>query len=150
MAIAVQVRDEQLEVAKQGLAWRDVHPDEAGNYSEEALRASVDARGLQLHVRGEPGDWCAEVVAPGGESEWPYAEGYDADRITAVVRAVGRAATMLTVEEAQERFEKSVQKILGMSAKEFRRRWDAGEFSEDDEVYSHAEFLAAMNAFERV
>ncbi len=150
MAIASQVRDEQLEFAKQGLAWRGVHPGTDGTYSEEALRASVDARGLHLRVRGEPGDWFAEVMAPGGESEWPYAEGHDADRITAVVRAVGRAATMLTVEEAQGRFENAVQEQMGMNAKEFRRRWDAGEFNEDDEAYSHAEFLASMSAFERV
>lgn len=149
MAIAAQVRDEQLEIAKQGLAFRAVYPDEAGHYSEEALQASVEARGLQLHVRGEPGDWFVQVVAPGGESEWPYAEGHDADRNTAIIRAVGRSATMLTVEEAQERFEKAVREQMGMSAQEFRRRWDAGEFSPDDEGYWTAEFLAMMGSFGR-
>jgi len=150
MAIASQVRDEQLEFAKQGLAWRGVQPDAAGNYAEEALRASVDARGLHLRVSGEPGDWFAEVVSPGGDSEWPYAEGHDADRVTAIVRAVGRAATMLTLEEGRKHFEESVQSLLGMDADEFRRRWDAGEFNPGDEGFWAAESLAMMGAFGRV
>jgi len=150
MAIAPQLRDEQLEQAKNGLAWRGVHLDADGNYSEEALRASVRTRGLQLRVRGEPGDWFAEVVEPDGDPEWPYGEGHDADRMTSMVRAVGRAATFLTADEAQEHFNESVQSLLGMDADEFRRRWNAGEFSPDDEGYWAAESLSMMSAFGRV
>jgi hypothetical protein len=150
MAIAPQVRDEQLEQAKHALAWRGVHPDEAGMYSEEALRASVEARGLKLVIEGEPGDWSAEVVEEGGDPDWPFGEGHDADRITALVRSVGRAATVLTRDEARKHFDETVQNRLGMDADEFRRRWDAGEFSPDDENYWVAESLSMMSAFGRV
>jgi hypothetical protein len=39
----------------------------------------------------------------------------------------------LTREEGHELFDKVAQREMGMSGEEFLRRWDAGEFHDEDE-----------------
>lgn len=124
---------EELARALAFLAESGIAPDATGAYPEEAVLAAIRARGWEVKIRGEPGDWYADVGGERGpdpsDDVWFLAN--DRDRQTALTRALDGALLWLDRDAARDAFDREARVRLGMSGEEFLRRLDADELDEE-------------------
>lgn len=117
------------------LAEHGIAPDAAGAYPEDAILDAVRARGWEVKVTGQEGDWYADVGEERGpdpsDDVWLLAS--DRDRQTALLRALDAALLWLDRDAAREAFDREAKERLGISGEEFLRRWQTNGF--DPETY---------------
>lgn len=143
MALPKLRQDEVVTPALAFLAERGVYPNGAGRYDEQAvLRTVLDVlreRGLDpdVVVDDATGEWTVEVRDQRTPAEPRIAIAFDADRTTALIRALEMALTWLSPEEERDLFDRNARAMLGMSGDDFLSAWEAGELSGDDPAVIH-------------
>ena len=138
MATQDVIRDEVLALATAFLAERGVFPNEmTGRYREEDIVAAIRARGWDPEVRGRSGEWEVWLKDQRAETQVQYAIAADADRTSALLRALQIAASWLTTEEERVVFDEQARRFMNLSGEEFLQKWEAGELSGDDPRVIH-------------
>jgi hypothetical protein len=108
-------------------------------YFEEDLLKAISTRPWQASLEQEidPPGWKAVIREWKSVSQSRAAVAYDRDRTVALLRAIKIALTWPTPEQEKESFEDQTRALLGLSADEFMRRWQAHELSIDDPRVGH-------------
>ena len=144
MAMQQIEQSEDLMLAWAFLADRGVHSNPTGEYQETAIVEAIRATGWEPEVTGITGAWDVTIGDRVAPTRVRYSVASDADRTTALLRALQMALTWLTPEEERRLFDEQARKAFGVSGDEVLRRWDAGELPSDDPDIRHLLMLRPL------
>jgi len=108
-----------------------VHADDP-----DTLLRVMRTEGWHVDEQFADGQWIV-TVSEGDADGIEIAEGNDADRGIAMLRALRDATLWLSPKQELELFDLQTRDLLGISAEEFRSRWQSNTLPVDDPRVSH-------------
>jgi hypothetical protein len=121
-----------------------LHEHNLNPTDEPAILAAIRERGWDLEITGSEGDWEIEISEPGPSGPVQFHILQDTNRQRLLLRGVRYALSWLTTRQALELFDLDTRQMLGMSAEEFVRKYDAGELDRNDPYVRHLLMLRPL------
>jgi hypothetical protein len=137
-----QISSEEFAATRDFLARFGIAPGQLDQYdriAEDDVLRAIRARGWEPTIEQEedPPGWKAEIQEWRTVSQFRSAVAHDRDRMMALLRALRTALAWPTRDEEFQAFDEQTRSLMGLSATDFLKQWDANELSVDDPRVVH-------------